>query len=139
MDELGPAAFDFWIGEWDCAFEGGHAINTVTLELDGQVVQERFLADAPERWEGMSVSIHHVHSGEWRQTWVDQSGNYWHFVGALVDGNPSFGTPERVDGDNVYKRMVFTNISRDSFDWRWESSPDGLSWSVNWEIAYSRR
>ena len=138
MDELGPTSFDFWIGEWDCAFEGGHAINTITRELDGKVIQERFVADQPQSYEGLSVSVHDGHSGAWRQTWVDQSGNYWNFVGALVDGDPSFGTPAPVDQDNVYKRMVFSNITQEAFDWRWESSPDGQAWTVNWEIAYTR-
>lgn len=139
MDELGPSAFDFWIGEWDCAFDGGRATNTITREFAGKVVQERFVAVAPQSWTGMSVSVYDTHSGIWRQTWVDEAGNYWGFVGALVDGNPSFGTAGPVDNDQVYKRMVFSNISDATFDWRWESSPDGAAWKVNWEIAYSRR
>jgi hypothetical protein len=139
MDSLGPDAFDFWIGEWDCAFDGGHAVNTITRELGGRVVQERFVVDDPQPWSGMSVSVHDGHSGRWRQTWVDESGNYWHFVGVLVDGDPSFATPEPVDAEQVYKRMVFSDITGDGFAWRWESSPDGRTWSINWEIAYARR
>lgn len=139
MDELGPDSFDFWIGEWDCAFEGGHAVNTVTREFGGKVLQEQFRGQAPQPWSGMSVSVHDEHSGQWRQTWVDESGSYWHFVGGLVDGDPSFGTPVPVDADNVYKRMVFSDIGADQFSWRWESSPDGADWTVNWRIAYSRK
>ncbi|MCP3989161.1 MAG: hypothetical protein GY724_08805 [Actinomycetia bacterium] len=78
-------------------------------------------------------------SGQWRQTWVDESGCYWSFVGGLVDGDPSFGTPTPVDANNVYKRMVFSTITDDGFAWRWESSPEGDEWTVNWEIAYTRR
>ena len=48
-----------------------------------------------------------------------------------------------VDADQVYKRMVFTDITDDSLHWRWESSPDGpvdgAVWTVNWEIEYTRR
>lgn len=139
MATLGPDAFDFWLGEWDCDFDGGHATNSITREMAGHVVRERFSVDTPQRWNGTSMSVFHAHSGHWFQTWVDESGAYWHFVGSLVDGNPSFGTPTPVDAENVYKRMVFTDIADDSFHWRWESSPDADRWTVNWEIAYTRR
>jgi len=139
MDELAHSAFDFWIGDWDCAFDGGHASNTITREFGGKVIQERFAVDGPQPWEGMSLSVQDEHSGQWHQTWVDQAGAYWHFVGGLVDGDPSFGTPVPVDADNLYKRMVFSDIAEASFNWRWESSPDCETWTVNWEIAYARR
>ncbi len=138
MDSLGPNSFDFWLGEWDCDFEGGHAVNTVTREYGGHVVVERFVVDTPRPFNGFSVSVFDAAAG-WRQTWVDEGGSYWAFNGTLVDGDPSFATPVPVDADNVYKRMVFTGISDDSFHWRWESSADGSDWAINWEIAYSRR
>ena len=37
-------ALDFWLGEWDCAWDGGHGTNSITLELDDAVVIERFEA-----------------------------------------------------------------------------------------------
>lgn len=139
MAALGPDGFDFWLGEWDCEFDGGHATNSITRELGGAVIRERFAVDAPQDFSGMSVSVFHQHSERWFQTWVDQNGAYWHFEGSLVDGHPSFGTPGPVDAENAYKRMVFTDISDDALQWRWESSPDGRMWTVNWEIAYKRR
>ena len=48
-------ALDFWLGEWDCAWDGGHGTNSVTRELDDAVVLERFDARAPEAFRGMSV------------------------------------------------------------------------------------
>lgn len=75
----------------------------------------------------------------WRQTWVDESGNYWNFVGTRVDDDLSFATPGPVDAENVYRRMVFSDISPDSYHWRWESSPDGEAWTVNLEFDYTRR
>ncbi len=139
MTELGPDGFDFWLGHWDCAFDGGHATNTITRVLGGHVVEERFEVDTPRRWSGMSVSVFDPHRPRWHQTWVDEAGAYWHFVGGLVDGHPSFGTAEPVDADELYKRMVFTDITAEGFAWRWESSPDRETWTVNWEIAYTRR
>jgi len=144
MDALGPNTFDFWIGEWDCHFDGGHAVNTITREYGGKVLVERFVADSPQPFEGLSLSVHDEHLGGWRQTWVDEGGSYWAFEGVLVNGDPSFATPVPVDAGQVYKRMVFSDITPDAFSWRWESSPDGpdvegAQWTVNWEIAYTRR
>ncbi|MCP3854746.1 MAG: hypothetical protein GY745_02285 [Actinomycetia bacterium] len=139
MSDLGGSAFDFWLGEWNCTFDGGTATNSVTRDFDGQVVTERFEGLTPQRWSGMSVSVYNEKLDLWRQTWVDQSGAYWHFVGSLVGGNPSFGTPEPVDVERLFKRMVFSNIASDGFDWRWESSPDGESWTENWAITYLRQ
>ena len=137
--QLGADAFDFWIGVWDCEFEGGHAVNTISRELDGKVLTERFAMDSPQEYHGLSHSVFHPQLGFWQQTWVDQGGAYWHFVGGLVDGNPSFGTPAPVDEPSLFKRMVFTDITDDALEWRWESSPDREEWTQNWAISYTRR
>ena len=66
--------------------------------------------------------------GSWRQTWVDSNGSYWHFVGARAEEGTIFATPGPVDEDQMFKRMVFSDVERDAFHWRWESSPDGAAW-----------
>jgi hypothetical protein len=132
-------ALDFWIGEWECRWHDGHGVNSVTRELDDAVVVERFEALGHEGFRGMSVSVFDETAG-WRQTWVDANGSYWHFVGsALDDGSVVFGTPEAVDADRAFKRMVFSGIEPDGFDWRWESSPDAERWQERWTIRYTRR
>ena len=86
----------------------------------------------------MSVSVFDP-TGGWRQTWVDSNGSYWHFRGTLVDGDLAFVTPERVDADVTYKRMVFSDVAEDGFRWRWERSSNGESWEPRWAITYRRR
>jgi hypothetical protein len=140
----GPAALDFWIGDWSCTWDGGHGRNRVTKEFDGHVVVERFESLAPERWSGMSVSVFDARDGRWRQTWVDSTGNYW----ALEEGRDlddvTFEVDEtevREDGSpvEVRKRMVFSDIETDAFHWRWERSvDDGTSWEPLWTIDYRR-
>jgi hypothetical protein len=132
-------ALDFWLGEWDCAWDGGSGTNTIARELGGAVVVERFEALEPERWSGMSLSVFDPASASWRQTWVDSNGSYWHFVGVDVDGDIGFATPEPVDADATFKRMVFSSVRADGFDWRWERSVDGESWEPRWAITYHRR
>jgi len=139
MSELDGAAFDFWLGEWSCVFDGGTATNSITRGFADHVVTERFEVSTPQLWSGMSVSVYNPDLDLWRQTWVDQAGAYWHFVGGRVDGDPCFATPGPVDVDPLYKRMVFSNITDQGFHWRWESSPDNQTWTENWAIMYARK
>ncbi len=135
---MDAGALEFWIGAWHCSWSGGHGTNSITRELDDRVVVERFKAEGPEPFHGMSISVFDEPVG-WRQTWVDSNGSYWHFEGStLDDGSPVFATPEPVDVERAYKRMVFSNITAQGFEWRWESSPDGDRWHERWSIAYSR-
>jgi len=59
--------------------------------------------------------------------------------GPRPDGTFVFATPEPVDVDRLYKRMVFSEIAADGFAWRWEASSDGADWQQRWAIAYRRR
>lgn len=135
---MGPDYFDFWLGDWDCVTEAGKARNTVTRDYGGAVITERFSILPPSPWSGMSVSVYSDEAG-WRQTWVDQDSNYWNFVGMEVAGNPCFATEGRVDRDQLFKRMVFTDIADESLNWRWESSPDLATWAVTMTVSYRRR
>lgn len=131
---------DFWIGDWDASWDGGTGRNRITREYDGHVVVERFEAGPPEPFTGFSLSVADAEGTGWRQTWVDSTGNYWAFLGGpKPDGSFVFATPNRVDADNVWKRMIFANIEPDTFDWRWESSMDEQEWIPRWEISYRRR
>ncbi|HET9671672.1 MAG TPA: hypothetical protein VFQ40_02350, partial [Actinomycetota bacterium] len=128
----------FWVGEWACAWDGGRGENRITKELDGRVVVERFESFEPQRWSGLSVSVHHERHG-WRQTWVDSTGNYWALHGEPHPEGFAFGVRELEDGLEVQKRMVFADVAADGFTWRWErSADDGRSWELLWRIDYRR-
>jgi hypothetical protein len=128
---------NFWLGVWTCTWDGRHGTNRVTRELGDRVIVERFAALAPEPFAGMSVSVFDPEAG-WRQTWVDANGSYWHFAGEAGNGRFTFATPEPVDAERVYKRMVFSDLADDRFHWRWESSVDGAEWTERWAIDYRR-
>jgi hypothetical protein len=86
----------------------------------------------------MSLSVHDAATDGWRQTWADSTGNYWHFVGSTMGDAVVFATPDVVDADRVYKRMVFDRIAGGGFHWRGEFSPDGATWTERWAIDYRR-
>jgi hypothetical protein len=141
----GSGDLDFWIGRWDATWDDGsgttaRGTNTVTREVSGHAVLERFEVGPPEPFSGMSISWFDGAAGRWRQTWVDSAGSSWTFVGGRqADGTVHFATPERVDDEQVFKRMVFSGFEGDAFDWRWEASADGVLWSPRWTIRYTRQ
>ena len=130
--------FDFWLGRWRGTWEGGSAVNEVSFAYDARVVLERFTADAPETFAGMSVSVYDAAASLWRQTWVDNAGNYLDFTGGLVDDEMRLSRHAVVEGADLQKRMVWTDIADDRFEWYWLRSPDGSEWEPLWHISYER-
>ena len=122
--------FDFWVGEWDCRWDGGHGSNVVTSELDGAVIFEQFDGRPGVALRGMSVSVYDAGEDLWRQTWVDSERGYIDLVGRFADG-----AMELTHKDT--HRMRFTDIEDDTFVWHWERFEE--TWNEVWRINYSRR
>lgn len=139
--------FDFWVGEWDLTWPGGkqgelaHGTNQIRRTMDGCVVEENFNGGDSMPLRGMSLSTFDTRSGQWKQTWVDNQGGYLDFLGAFQNRQMILSRAARKpDGTVFLQRMVFKNITRDAFDWSWESSTDnGKSWKVVWPIHYTRK
>src|SRR5215471_7175596 len=75
--------FDFWLGEWDLSWgDDGRATNSVYLDFDGRVIVESFDGRPSLELQGMSISCFDEGEDCWRQTWVDNNGNYLAFRGA---------------------------------------------------------
>ena len=130
---MGSAAdFDFWLGTWRAAWgdEGAHGTNTITKEYDGKVVYERFDGRPGADFAGMSVSVYDEREDCWRQTWVDDAGNYFDLVGRLEDGEMTLLCRDTY-------RMRFFEIAADSFKWTWERRA-GDGWELAWAISYER-
>ncbi len=134
---------DFWLGDWDVSWMGGHGTNRLERILDGRVILEQFEGaddDGSDVLHGRSWSVFDPARALWRQTWVDNQGSYFDLVGERVDGSFAFAraAPER--GREARQRMVFRDLEPDRFRWIWELSLDaGASWELRWEIAYRRR
>jgi hypothetical protein len=138
---------EFWVGDWDLTWPGekagtiDHGTNSIHRVLGTCVVQENFSGGDAMHLRGMSVSLFDTRAGKWKQTWVDNEGEYLDFVGEFKDGQMILARDAvRPDGTKVVQRMVFKNIAPDEFDWSWESSKDGgKTWQVQWPIHYKRK
>jgi len=127
-----PSDFDFWLGTWRARWgnDGAQGTNTITKECGGRVVYERFDGHPGANFTGMSVSVYDEHEDCWRQTWVDDAGNYFELVGRFKDGEMTLLCR------NTY-RMRFFEITADAFKWTWERRA-GDAWELSWAIDYER-
>ena len=119
---------DFWIGEWDVRWDGGSGTNSVSSELAGLVVMERF-----ESVGLRGVSLSFKDRDTWRQTWVDSNGTYLALHGGPNGDEFEF---QCLRADDHF-RMRFTEITAGSIVWLWERQVKGL-WTLEWRIDYAR-
>ena len=132
--------FDFWIGEWDASWESGKGVNNISKILGGCVVFEEYDATPSSPLIGKSVSVYNSKTGNWQQTWVDNTGGYLDFVGKWQDDKMILSRSFEIEGKKTIQRMVWYNITFERFDWNWEKSVDGgKTWSVSWKIQYIRK
>jgi hypothetical protein len=139
--EFDGTELDFWLGDWDATWAGGRGRNRLRRIMRRKVIHERFDGTDGEsgRLRGQSWSVFEPARRLWRQTWVDDAGSYFDLVGAQADGWFAFerAAPER--GAEARQRMVFRDITDETFRWTWEFSADGGStWELRWEISYRR-
>lgn len=137
---------DFWVGVWDARWEASQGIpagtgtNTITRAYGNCVIQEDF--DGGPSTGGLighSVSTYHAPAQQWRQTWVDNQGGYFALSGGRV-GDIFILTSYRINTNTPVQRMVFSDITENSFTWRWQASADaGATWTDSWVIHYTRR
>lgn len=138
---------DFWVGSWngrsmvpDTSRESGWRIgkvqNTINKILDGCVIEENFEG---KTFSGKSYSTYNKQQKIWHQTWVDNSGGYLPLYGIFENDKNIFRRDFVRNEKKVSSRMVFYNITGDSFTWDWESSKDeGKTWTLSWRIEYTR-
>lgn len=137
--------FDFWVGNWQASWTDSEGkmqtgSNLITKTLGGCVIEENF-STGDNTFTGRSFSVYNPVKKMWQQTWVDNSGGYLDFTGGM-DGDKMILTRKGLNrkGEEIMQRMVFKDITTDSFTWNWESSADeGVSWNLMWQISYKKK
>jgi hypothetical protein len=134
---------DFWVGDWELSYAGqdgkpARSRNRIAKSLDGCVVTEEFNGAPGTKLDGRSVSTYDRATRSWKQTWVDNTGSYLDFTGAMVDGDMAFVRSFTRNGKTTHQRMVFRDVKPASLKWLWQTSPDGQAWTTQWDIDYRR-
>lgn len=134
---------DFWVGDWDLEWTAQgktlHGHNRISKILDGCAVLEEFDGAPGNALKGRSMSALDATTGEWRQTWVDNSGAYLEFHGGLAEGRMVLSREFTRGGKKVMQRMVYDEIRPDGLRWQWQRSLDeGKAWTTMWDVRYRR-
>ena len=130
--------FDFWIGEWTVTRPDGGRAGQSRIEpiLGGCVLRESWTG--VRGLHGTSYNIYDVTRRRWHQTWVDDQGLLLQLDGTFTDGRMIL-VGETVDstGTRVKQRITWERLEGGKVRQRWESSPDGEGWKVEFEGIYS--
>lgn len=142
---LDSSSFDFWVGDWNLRWKDPKGntktgSNHIEKILEGKVIQENF-ADSASGFYGKSWSTWNPRTRQWRQVWTDNQSSFLEFTGERYGDTLAFVMePALLRGKMLVRRMIFYNITKDSFTWDWQSAPEGSEeWKVNWRIEYIRK
>jgi hypothetical protein len=133
--------FDFWLGTWVVTWGDGasHGRNVVTKTHGGKVVTENFDGRPGVELHGTSLSAYDEARDLWRQTWVDDEGNYFALEGRFENSEMTLLCDRHSGPPDVVYRMRFVDIARNSLTWIWEKSTDGgNTFDPAWRLAYTR-
>ncbi len=134
--------FDFWVGDWEVKSSEGRLLGTnrITRAFGGCVVHENWQSMTSSH-AGSSFNIYDRASGQWHQSWVDNSGLLLQLDGGMQDDKMVLtGRVPGEDGGTVVHRISWEPISEDRVRQLWESSSDdGATWSTVFDGLYVRR
>jgi hypothetical protein len=133
---------DFWVGNWVVTdttpgAKNPPGTNTISRIYGGKVIHENFKMGT---FEGQSWSAFDPKNKIWRQTWVDNSGGYIAMKILRVGKDLAIQTIPNPKAPLNASRMVFYDVTKESFNWRWEGTTDGgKTWKLNWRLHYQRK
>ena len=91
--------------------------------------------------EGNSFNVYDRQTGQWHQTWVDNTGLLLQLDGELTDGAMVLsGKGKLPNGDAVTHRITWTPKADGTVRQHWESSKDqGATWFTAFDGLYTKK
>jgi hypothetical protein len=134
--------FDFWIGNWEVTANGVPAgTNSIHAIHNGCALMENWQSAGEGGIAGSSFNIYDKATGNWHQTWVDDSGTLLQLDGGMADGVMVLKgqRPARDGSGMALHRISWTPNPDGSVRQLWEASKDeGESWTVLFDGHYKR-
>ncbi len=133
---------NFMLGRWDLFTNGSLIGNSITdTILNGHVIEENFTELPPDPFLGKSWITYNEYEHHWEMTQVDNQGNHSFFIGNKEDNKIIYERNFKTrKGEDRIQRLIYYNISNDTFDWTFDTSADnGKTWTVYYNVHYSRK
>lgn len=140
--------FDFWIGEWEVFNTKGQKAgdSKISLILDSCIILEEWVSAGLTqglRYAGKSFNTYNQTTGQWQQTWVDNTGGSTEFLrGAAEKDKVVFYADHVKDskGNRFLRRLSFYKLSNDKVRQHGEKSTDeGKTWITEYDLEYRRK
>jgi hypothetical protein len=132
--------FDFWVGNWQSKSIDGklQGRNEISKILDGCALQESWTSGGG-KFKGTSYNFYDAATGNWHQTWVDNSGGNLQLNGGLVEGSMVLSADSLVEGKVTVNRITWTPLADGRVRQHWEVSDDqGVHWKDVFDGYYER-
>lgn len=135
---------DFWVGDWrarwtDAGGKAQEGRNSIARILGDCAIEERFDGSPGTPLKGRSLSIYDGRAKVWRQTWADNQGGVFVLTGGPQGADFVLETASFGDGGKSRFRMLYTDITPNSFTWDWLRTDDhGKTWKSSWRLSYER-
>lgn len=140
--------FDFWIGDWEAFGKNGAKAgdSRISVILDSCVILEEWTSASAQQgliYSGKSFNSYNSATGQWQQTWTDNTGNTTEFLrGEAVPGKITYYADKVMGpkGANFMRRLTFTKLGEDKVRQLGERSDDGgNSWTTEYDLEYRRK
>lgn len=140
--------FDFWLGEWEAfATNGSKAGDSkVSLMLDSCTLLEEWTSTSVQnglRYAGKSFNTFNATTGNWQQTWVDNTGRTNEYLKGSFTKNKMAFTSDPfpfIKDTMAIRRMTFTNLEDNTLRQHGEiSKNNGQSFQTEYDLKYRRK
>ncbi len=122
------------------------ATNSITRDFGSCVIRENFRMPRGQPgggdFVGGSWSIYDPPTSSWRQMWVDNGGGMFDLRGGPVTGQGHAFELVNIEPrgpDAGGRRMIWEDVQRDRFTWRWQKREADGRWSDLWVLNYRRQ
>lgn len=134
--------FAFWEGEWDVyTSQYGNKAGDSKIEkiLNECVIMENWTSTTGRT--GKSFNVINSNTGDWEQTWVDDSGNTVEFKKGKYENNALSFIADGKDQNNnrQYQRLTFFKNEDGTVRQLGEVSSDGKEWQVSYDLLYKKK
>lgn len=133
--------FEFWVGEWNVYTTFGNKAGESKIEkiLNQCVIMENWTNTGGRK--GKSFNVINSNTGDWEQTWVDDSGNITEFKKGKFENNALSFIAEGKDQNNKqqYQRLTFYRNDDGTVRQLGEFSSNGKDWQVSYDLLYKKK
>jgi len=131
--------FSFWLGKWTAHDQDGLPLGTNHIHriLGHCAIQENWRSRG---FEGTSYNFYNAATGQWHQSWIDNSGGNLLLKGGLVGTRMQMsGDRKTLSGKLVTDRITWTPLEDGRVHQHWQASPDGgKTWNDVFDGYYSK-